>query len=417
MRGPRRLTYRARLTATYAALVAGAGLLMMATLIVIVSVIPQFAVRAFDATSAVDPSSGLPSMPTIVPNGPGSDAIDLGADDMAVEEVYVSVDTVVQIVWIGGGIMLVVLVIAGALVSRTIAGRMLRPLQEVGDAAREAGGGRLDHRIGWGAPRDEITALASTFDDMLDNLEGAFHAHRRFAANASHELRTPLATSRAALDVALSSSDPSQRAVLEGLRDMNERSVETVEALLLLSDVEAATRSFDVVDVARTVRDVMAEHSISAASHAHLEPVRQTHDDQPFLALGDMRLMRVLIDNLVRNAREHNIDDGFVRVTLDHAARTVTVENSGPVLDDDELARLREPFGRSSGRVRDGRRRGHGLGLSIIDAIADLHEVTVILQARADGGVRAVVTFPPLADDEAATSLIGGTSVVDETSA
>ena len=90
-----------------------------------------------------------------------------------------------------------------------IAGRVLRPLQEITKAAQRAATGALDHRIGLRGRRDEFTDLSDAFDHMLDRLQTSFEAQQRFTANASHELRTPLAITRTMLDVAV--ADPGAR--------------------------------------------------------------------------------------------------------------------------------------------------------------------------------------------------------------
>ena len=87
-----------------------------------------------------------------------------------------------------------------------IAGRMLRPLQEIAVAARRASASTLHERIAMQGPSDELRELADTFDGMLARLEAAFEAQRDFVANASHELRTPLAIMRTEVDVTL--ADP-----------------------------------------------------------------------------------------------------------------------------------------------------------------------------------------------------------------
>ncbi len=105
------------------------------------------------------------------------------------------------------------LAIIGLVGGWILAGRMLRPLQEITAAARLAASGSLDHRIGLGGIRDEFTDLSDTFDEMLERLQRSFEQYRRFAANASHELRTPHAVMKTMLEVAM--ADPDHQDVRE----------------------------------------------------------------------------------------------------------------------------------------------------------------------------------------------------------
>src|SRR6266851_3033181 len=84
-----------------------------------------------------------------------------------------------------------------------VAGRALRPVREMTAAAQRISEDSLDERLALHGPRDELKELGDTIDGLLERLEVAFNAQRRFVANASHELRTPLTTMRASLDVAL----------------------------------------------------------------------------------------------------------------------------------------------------------------------------------------------------------------------
>ena len=89
-----------------------------------------------------------------------------------------------------------------------IAGRVLRPLRTITNAARDISASNLHERLDLHGPQDEVKELGDTIDGLLERLEVAFQSQRQFVANASHELRTPLATMRASLDVALAKPEP-----------------------------------------------------------------------------------------------------------------------------------------------------------------------------------------------------------------
>ena len=107
-----------------------------------------------------------------------------------------------------------------------LAGRLLRPINEMTATARRLSETNLHERIALSGPKDELKELADTFDAMLDRLEAAFESQRRFVADASHELRTPLSIIRAEVDVALASPDAS----VAELREMGETVREATSA-------------------------------------------------------------------------------------------------------------------------------------------------------------------------------------------
>ena len=89
-----------------------------------------------------------------------------------------------------------------------VSGRVLRPVRAITETARRASDQHLGERLALTGARDELKELADTFDDMLERLDRAFAAQRRFVANASHELRTPLTVMRTAIDVDAGQAEP-----------------------------------------------------------------------------------------------------------------------------------------------------------------------------------------------------------------
>ena len=122
-------------------------------------------------------------------------------------------------------VTMLVLGVLAVVIGYVVAGRMLRPLHTVTATARRLSESNLHERIVLAGPQDEIKDLADTFNRMLDRLNRAFDAQRRFVANASHELRTPLAINRTLLEVALGDPDVSDdlRAVGRTLLATNAR--------------------------------------------------------------------------------------------------------------------------------------------------------------------------------------------------
>jgi signal transduction histidine kinase len=140
-----------------------------------------------------------------------------------------------------------------------VAGRVLRPLQQITATARRVSQDTLDERIALEGPRDELKELADTFDAMLERLSGAFASQRRFVANASHELRTPLTVMRTELEVTLADPDATNaelRTMAEAVHDAMDRTERLVQSLLTLARSEGAVTRRDRVDLAGAARPV-----------------------------------------------------------------------------------------------------------------------------------------------------------------
>jgi signal transduction histidine kinase len=291
----------------------------------------------------------------------------------------------------GSVIGLTVMAIASVLLGRAVAGRVLRPLQAITAATRRITADNLHERLDAPGPDDEVKALADTIDGLLERLEQAFEAQRRFVTNASHELRTPLATMRASIDVAAAKPGPvpPQTTVLAGrLRTELDRVDGLLDGFLTLARTGHGTLpDREPVDLGALTGTVLGGLDTGRLTvHADLGEGAWTH--------GNAVLLARMIGNLVDNAITHNVPGGWIRVTAAPDTGTVllTVESGGPPLDPEQVARLGQPFQRLG--VARTARTGSGLGLSIVAAITAAHGGTLRLDARPEGGLRVAVRLP-----------------------
>jgi len=298
-----------------------------------------------------------------------------------------------QQVLIVAGIALVVIALAAVAVGWLIAGWVLRPLRTITAAARRISASSLHERLDLAGPEDELKELGDTLDDLFARLEASFEAQRRFAANASHELRTPLTRERTLLQVTL--ADPGStasrwQAVSRELLASNAEQEHLIEAMLTLASSEAGSGEREPLDLA-----VVTAQALAVPRPAIAELGLEVQADlEPALVAGDPLLVQQLVANLVDNAVRHNRAGGNVQVSTGTSpdGAILAVANSGPVIPAGEVGRLFQPFQRFGPRParRDG---GHGLGLSIVGAIAKAHGATVTARTRADGGLSVEVTF------------------------
>jgi signal transduction histidine kinase len=282
-----------------------------------------------------------------------------------------------------------------------VAGRVLRPLRTMTMTTQEISEENLNRRLAMSGPPDELRQLADTIDGLLGRLEGAFDAQRRFVANASHELRTPLTAVRALLEMVL--ADPRAtvatfRATCEQVLEESEHEEQLIDALLTLAQGQRGVdvaQAFDLADVVNEVLEsregAVAADGLVLESSVNAAPVA-----------GDARLAARLASNLIDNAIRHNVAQGRVAVRVGSvdptagspaAGSLLAVTNTGPVVPADEVDRLLGPFQRMA-TARTGHGDGLGLGLSIVDAIADAHGASLSVRARPEGGLEVVVRFP-----------------------
>jgi len=284
------------------------------------------------------------------------------------------------------------LVVFGLLGGWFLAGRMLAPLGRITEATRVAATGSLSHRIRLPGRKDEFRELADAFDAMLAQLEAHVAEQQRFAANASHELRTPLAITQALLEVAQKDPHSDANELVDRLRELNTRSIDLTEALLLLSRADQRSFHSEHVDLS-----IVAEETIETLlplAEKHAVTFESACDTTPMV--GSPALLQQLMTNLLHNAIVHNqTERGVVRVTtkLEAVSAVLSVENTGEMLDSGSVSRLVEPFQRGTDRVH-GDHAGVGLGLAIVKRITEAHEGTLILTARDGGGLCVNVRLP-----------------------
>jgi signal transduction histidine kinase len=303
--------------------------------------------------------------------------------------------------WIALGLMALVSSGLGWLV----AGRALAPMRTMNARARMITAESLHERLGIEDRDDELGELASAFDELLGRLERAFDSQRRFVANASHELRTPLTLERTLVEVGLAdpeASVESLRRVCERVLASTEQQERLIEALLTLARSQGGIELGSRVDLADIAGDLLLTRE------ARLSGIVVRAELEPAVLVGDEALIERLVANLIDNATLHNdAQDPWIRVRtgdLD-GQPAILIANSGPRIPAAKVQELFEPFHRLD-PDRTSASDGLGLGLSIVQAIANAHRATVVTRTLAEGGLEIELRFPAAAGDPAQT--VGG---------
>ncbi len=356
---------RLRLTLSYAGFLVVAGTLLLAVVWVFL----------------------LRYVPEVIRSGQGAPGPDLGVGGPA-EFVPNRSDLQRAFAPKAAGMLAVVLVL-GLLGGWVLAGRMLAPLTRITQATRLAAGGSLSHRVRLPGRSDEFRELADSFDAMLARLEGQVAEQRRFAANASHELRTPLAITQTLLEVARRDPPPDPGELLDRLHAVNARAIDLTEALLVLSRADQGAFTPEPVDLSLLVEE--AAETLLPLAEARGVALDTAGDVTP--AVGSPALLLQLATNLLHNAVVHNLPKhGTVRVRTSAGPGTavLTVENTGDPVSPRLVPTLTEPFQRGTERVRTDA-AGVGLGLAIVASITRVHDGSLSIVPRPEGGLRVAV--------------------------
>ena len=256
-----------------------------------------------------------------------------------------------------------------------------RRLERLKAGVDRLGGGDLGARVKVEG-RDEVAALAASFNRSAERIEALVAAHRLLLANASHELRTPLTRISVAASLLGDAADPRTRESLK--RDVAELD-ELIEQILLASRLEALPTLEQ-----REPVDLLAL-AAEEASHYDVEV-----DGEPVTVSGDRTLLRRLVRNLVENAERYGGGTPIeVSVKRESSRAVLDVVDHGPGVPEAERQRIFEPFYRLAGAAESG--RGSGLGLALVLDIARRHGGDAACLAADGGGSRFRVELPAAA--------------------
>jgi signal transduction histidine kinase len=273
------------------------------------------------------------------------------------------------------GILLIGIAALLALLTYPISRGITARLERLKAGMEQFGEGNLAVRVPV-VGRDEVTALARSFNDSADRIEKLVAAHKLLLANCSHELRTPLARMRLAIEKLPGTERAANPELVRGIVELDA----LIGEMLLSSRLDAAAplERRETVDLAALVAE--------EASHFDRDVTAV-----PVTVNGDPTLLRRLVRNLLDNARIHAGGATDVRVEADEREVRIVIEDAGAGIPAADRARIFEPFYRADGAAPG---RGFGLGLAIVRQIAATHRGSVEYAPGAAGGSRFTVTLP-----------------------
>jgi len=301
-----------------------------------------------------------------------------------------------QVLWILA-VGIPALLLLTALGGWFLAGRALRPLDQVVVELRELDADKLDARLPEEVGTLEVRELAENFNALLVRLENAFRRVRQFTADASHELRTPLTVLRGEAEVALRRPRPPEeyQDVLASSLEEIDRMGRIVEDLLLLAKGDLGEAP--VHKVAVELDSLLAELAGQAAMLAEAKGLDFTFaGGPPARVLADPLRLRQLFWNLLDNAVKYTPEGGKVFLSHGRAGSgwlQVTVKDTGVGIPLPDQGRIFERFYRVDTH-RSRAQGGSGLGLAICRWIADAHGGRIEVRSRPGEGSSFIVHLP-----------------------
>lgn len=281
--------------------------------------------------------------------------------------------------------------VAGGLI---LSRKFLRQVDTITQTAEAIIGGDLAQRIPARGTNDDLDRLSDTLNRMLDRIAALIESLRQVSNDIAHDLRTPLTRLRNKLVTAqtLIPTGQDQQNPIESMIAETDDILDTFSALLRIAQIEAGTRraGFETVDLSDIFENVA--HAFDAAAEAEGKTIVSSVEPGHHYR-GDHELLTQMLANLVDNAIQHTPSGSRIEIALNRDTRGLTgsVADNGPGVPAEE----RELIFRRFYRVERSRATpGSGLGLAVVAAIAELHEIEISANDGAPG-LKILMRFGP----------------------
>jgi len=267
--------------------------------------------------------------------------------------------------------------------------KVLIPMKNITATANAISQNNLSKRVPLPEIRDDFFTLAQTFNTMLERIERAFEKVRHFNVNVSHELKTPLTIIQGEAEVALlkERNVKEYRDVLQSILEENASMERIIESMLLLSksDTDSLKKRMVPFMLNDLILGVVAQKRVQADTKS----IAIIFDaPKPITVIAEAELLQSALSNLLDNAIKYTPEnqEKKIRILLtEHNDRTIIeISDEGIGINEEHLAHVLEPFY----RVDDSHNKtipGHGLGLSLVKWITDLHNADLSIESNKNG--------------------------------
>lgn len=300
------------------------------------------------------------------------------------------------------GIGWVLSLILSYLAGLYFASNALKPVKRVVREVNQVTKDNLGHRLheNDAASPDEMDELVQTFNALLDRIENAFTAQKRFLQHASHELKTPITAIMGEAELALvkDRNVEEYKRTLSVVVSESERLIAVTQGLLMLARLEEGYLSANMEEVG--VRTLVSDSANSLKStypgrHIHISGV----NDEMYVT-GNKQLLQVALTNLLDNALKYSQNAVTVLISLVETKLSIQIEDNGIGIPSEDLSKVKSALFRASNTANI---PGAGLGLSLVQRILDIHGATFELQSQHGEGTTCTLTFSLRASDQGRT--------------
>jgi signal transduction histidine kinase len=293
-----------------------------------------------------------------------------------------------MLLW-GAGLMIVLGFAGGVIISRNFLAR----LDVINRTSRQIMAGDLSQRVPVSRAGDEFDVLAGHLNRMLDRIERLLHGMREVSDNVAHDLRSPLSRLRNRLEMAAMRhpADSDTARDIDAAVQETDRLIATFNSLLLIAEAEAGSvresmETFSLGDVIEGVGELYGPLADDKTITFTVEPPTVTA-----MIRGNQNLISQAVANLVDNAIKYTPEGGRIVVSLEQHADgpQVVVADNGPGIPAEQRRRVTDRFVRLESSRNS---PGTGLGLSLVAAVARMHDAELVLDDN-HPGLRAVLRF------------------------
>ena len=289
---------------------------------------------------------------------------------------------------------------ASAVLAWLISRWVSAPLQNTAEAARSVAAGNYDERLTPSGP-DEAHSLATSFNEMVHQVQDNQQAMRDFVANVSHELRTPLTSIQGYAQAILDGTAPDTKSAAGVIHGESERLGRLVEELLDLARMDTGQAPLDrkPVDLKEILAAIVERLKLKAAKKG--VQLQNEANSIPLL-IGDGDRLAQVFTNLIDNALKHAEQGGKVRLMAEMSSGWVSVhvDDTGPGIPPEELSRIFERFYQLDKARSGSGPRGAGLGLAISREIVEAHGGSLKAESVVGRGSRFTVRLPIVQPDD-----------------
>ncbi len=290
------------------------------------------------------------------------------------------------------------LILISSVASYIISGNALIPIKVLTKTANNIAAENLSLRVPEIKTGDEVAELSRTFNNLLERLEKSFKGQENFVANASHQLNTPLSIIKGELDILESKprTQEEEAKFRKSLREELERLIDLVKKLLLISRVEGGHGNFVMVPI--RIDELLLNTTSRLGGRAREKKITirfnigSSLEEKDLIINGDRQLLDAMFENVLENAIKYSPHETVVTIDVekDPHSLEVAISDEGPGI------RAKEWEAISHGRFKRGEEialPGTGIGLSIVQSIAELHGAQLSYRPKETRGSNFVLAF------------------------